>query len=250
MTNIDERELEWLLNEKYTGEQTPEYYKDVARLEKGEPIDYVIGSRPFLGCTIDLSEKPLIPRTETEFWVEKAISEMREKLSDTPMKILDIFAGSGCIGIAILHHLESSTVDFAEKDKKICTQIEKNITLNGIDTERTKVIRSDVFKSVSGTYDYIFANPPYIDPSLKETVQDSVLKYEPHEALFAKNAGLDYIETLIEDARERLNPGGILFIECSPEQQPLLSSYVRGADIEHEFWKDQHDNWRVLKMWW
>ena len=250
MNQFNEREVEWLRNEKHGGLESPEFFKDVERLKKGEPLDYIIGSRPFLGCSIDLSMHPLIPRTETEFWVENAIDEISKISSDKPITGLDIFAGSGCIGIALLRHLPNMSVDFSEKEKNICTQIKKNISINDIEAKRASVIRSDVFTKISKSYDYIFANPPYIDPSSKETVQDSVLKWEPHAALFAKNAGLDFIETLIETAHLHLNPGGKLFIECSPEQQPLLSSYVRGQDLQHEFWKDQYDKYRVMKVWW
>lgn len=250
MNQFNEREVEWLRNDKYDGLESPEFFKDIERLKKGEPLDYIIGSRPFLGCSIDLSMHPLIPRTETEFWVEHAIDDIKENSSSKPISALDIFAGSGCIGIALLRHLPNIYVDFSEKEKKMCMQIEKNISMNDNAAERVNIIRSDIFAKISKTYDYIFANPPYIDSSSKETVQDSVLKWEPHTALFAKNAGLDFIETLIESAHLHLNPGGILFIECSPEQQPLLSSYVRGQDLEHEFWKDQFDKWRVMKVWW
>lgn len=251
MSDLTNREIEWLLREKYSGEKSPEFEKDVERLHQGEPVDYIIGHRPFLSCKIDLSLRPLIPRTETEFWVEQAIELIKaEHPQDTQVRVLDIFAGSGCIGIALMKHLPNVQVDFSEKDRVMCKQIGKNIEFNEIDSDRATIVRSDVFSKISGTYDYIFANPPYIDSQAPDTVQESVLKWEPHSALFAKNAGLDFIETLIEDSEKHLNPGGTLFVECSPEQQSLLSGYLRAQDINHEFWKDQHGHWRVIKITW
>ncbi len=89
----------WLLREKYQGVKTDAFFEDCARLKNGEPLAYIIGSIPFLNTTIFLDAHPLIPRPETEFWVEKAIAHMNVR---APLRILDLCAGSGCIGVAVL----------------------------------------------------------------------------------------------------------------------------------------------------
>ena len=73
------RDEEWLLNEKYQGERTDEFFADCERLKSGEPLAYIIGHVPFLDATIHLDSKPLIPRTETEYWVKAVIIDITSK---------------------------------------------------------------------------------------------------------------------------------------------------------------------------
>ncbi|MDP2741343.1 MAG: class I SAM-dependent methyltransferase, partial [bacterium] len=169
-----QKEINWLLKEKYKGKATKSFKKDVKRLEKGEPLDYVIGFIEFGVppglCKIDLSKKPLIPRQETEFWVEKVIEEISQlgnptslRSSGQNLRILDIFAGSGCIGVAILADVGLPLLfcDFTDIDKKNLKQIRINLKLNKIKSKRYKIIRSYIFKNIKVNYYYIFANQPY-----------------------------------------------------------------------------------------
>ncbi|KKU36519.1 MAG: Protoporphyrinogen oxidase [Candidatus Azambacteria bacterium GW2011_GWF2_46_32] len=172
------KEIGWVLKEKYGFARLAEFERDIQRLQKGEPVAYVIGFVDFLGCKIDLSFRPLIPRPETEFWTEKAIEDI-EKSGRKKVRCLDIFAGSGCIGVAVLKHAPVAVVDFAEKEKKFLEQIKLNARLNNLSPKRRKFIQSDIFSNISGIYDYIFANPPYVAKRKNAVVQKSVLEWEP-----------------------------------------------------------------------
>ena len=149
----------------------------------------MIGFVDFLDCKIDLSLRPLIPRSETEYWTEKAITELRNDPRER-IQCLDLFAGSGCIGVSILKHVESTTFNFAEKDKSLLSQIKTNIKENGIDSSQYNIFQSDVFSAVKSSYDYIFANPPYIGETDRDKIQESVLKEEPSQALFGGDAAV------------------------------------------------------------
>ena len=112
---INPKERAWLLRDKYQGMVAPAFLADVKKLEQGEPLDYVIGWREFLGCRIGLSERPLIPRVETEFWTELVI----KKIGQQPAKVLDIFAGSGCVGLAVLKHCPRAEVIFVDNEERL-----------------------------------------------------------------------------------------------------------------------------------
>ena len=125
---VSKKDREHLLKEKYRNKKSIFFYFDMFRLYRNEPLAYVIGTIPFLDCTIDLSYKPLIPRTETEFWVERAITEIQKQpRENTSIAMLDLYAGSGCIGVALLKHIPDATMVFGEKDPKLIGKIQKNI---------------------------------------------------------------------------------------------------------------------------
>jgi len=233
-----QKEVGWLLKEKYQGKKTKGFYEDIKRLNAGEPLDYVIGFTEFLGFRIDLSEKPLIPRPETEFWVGQAIEtilafcRMQECVETRKIKILDIFAGSGCIGIAISRHVKNAKVDFADKYKYF---------------DSPNFIKSDVFSNIKGKYDYIFANPPYIPQNRKSKVGESVLKFEPKSALFGGKDGFFYIRKFLKQAKNYLNPSGRIFMEFSPEQKKEIGKIIKKNSYKkYEFHRDQYGRYRWL----
>lgn len=248
-----EKEVQWLLKEKYHHKPTEKFHNDVKRLKAGEPVDYVIGFTIFLDCKIDLSKKTLIPRRDTEFWVEQAIKEIK-KSGKKDIKCLDMFAGSGCIGIAVVKNLlpalsRAEGCDMADKDKKAIEQIKINCELNKIDKKKYKIIQSDVFKKIRGKYNYIFANPPYVATKKIYSIQKSVLKYEPKNALFAGSDGLYYIRKFLADAKKHLNPAGKIFMEFSGEQKPAIEKIIfKNKYSKHEFKKDQYDRWRWVSI--
>lgn len=220
------QEQKWLLVEKYNGEKSAAFFADAALLEAGVPLAYLIGSIPFLNTTIHLDTHPLIPRPETEFWVEKAIAAIRDYATTHPIHILDLCAGSGAIGVAMAKALPSSLVDFAELDSTHLPTIAKNCRENGITPERVHIYASNLFSRATGEalprYDLIVSNPPYIDQSLGRTAE-SVVTHEPALALWGGEAGLELIAKIIKEAPLHLKPGGQLWFEHEPEQTGALA---------------------------
>jgi release factor glutamine methyltransferase len=253
------REEKWILDEKYRGQETEGFFADCARLNDGVPLAYIIGSIPFLNTTISLDSHPLIPRPETEYWVEKAITHIKSKnRGDTPisaetgvkvrddipyLKVLDLCAGSGCIGIAVAKAIPSAHVTFAELDPAHLPTIKKNLesnhTIDDTDISQHTLAQSDLFENVTGKFDFILTNPPYIYSEAK-TVAESVTSHEPHIALFGGTQGLEIIERIINDAKKYLTSQGILYIEHEPTQIELLKSQGESAGFSVTTHTDQY----------
>lgn len=198
---------------------------DVKRLQMGEPIDYVIGWKKFLGCKIDLSSRPLIPREETEFWVESAIQDLKAK--SYQLKVLDLFSGSGCIGLAVQKHFPKAKVTFGD-----------------LYPVNRKIIKTDIFSNIKGRFDIIFANPPYV-PTKKSKVQKSVKEWEPKEALYAGPDGLAIIKKFLKQAKDYLSPEGRIYLEFGYGQKAKIEKLIKSFDYGYyKFHQDQFGKWR------
>ena len=212
------------------------------------PIEYEKSFIKFLNCKIDLRKKVFIPRIETEFWVKKAINEL--KIENCKLKILDIFAGSGCIGIAILKNIKNSFVDFVDIDKKAIGQIKINLKLNKIPRERYRIYKSDLFEKIKNkNYNYIFANPPYVAKERLKEVQPSVLKYEPKTSFLAGKRGLFYIRKFLKEAKKFMKPGGIIYLEIDPQQKDEIKNILEKKGYKNfKFSRDQFKKHRFVKI--
>jgi release factor glutamine methyltransferase len=201
----------------------------------------------FLNCKIDLSKKVFEPRIETEYWVKRAIRELQ--IADCKLQILDIFAGSGCIGIAVLKNVKNSFVDFVDISKESIEQIKINLKLNGIKKGSYRLLRSNLFKKVKGKYDFIFANPPYVALERINEVQKEVLEKEPKIALFAGKDGLDLIRKFLPRAKKHLKKGGKIFMEFDPKQKVEIEKILKKENFNFQFKKDQFKKYRWLVAW-
>ncbi len=245
MAEINDWPSLWILRDKYKHKKTRLPLKDQKLLARGYPLDYLIGWKPFLNCQIDLSFKPLIPRPETEYWAEKAIEEIKKNPEKRRQRVLDIFAGSGCVGIAVLKNTKNTLVDFAEKNDKFLKQIEKNLILNKITNNRWKLIKSDVWQRVENKYDFILANPPYIAVKKKPKLPLNVKKYEPSAALFGGKEGMIYIKKFLFSLKKYLNQNGQAWLEFDAPQKAKIEKLLKKNNFRNWlFKKDQFGRWR------
>ncbi len=235
-----EREINWIKKEKGKVSKN-----DIERLEKGEPVDYIIGFVDFLGRKIDLSKRPLIPRPETEYWVNNFIKE--SGILNLESRILDMFSGSGCIGIAILKNIKNARVDFADADKKYLEQIKINLELNKIEKNKYRIIKSNIFLNIKAKYNFILANPPYLAKRKIKRVGESVLKFESSKALFGGDDGLFFIRKFLKDAKNFLEQEAKIYMEFDSWQKPAIEIILKKNSYKNfEFQKDQYGKWRYV----
>ena len=188
----------------------------------GEPVAYLIGEWEFYGLPLDISQDVLIPRADTEVLAEQAIAYI-QTLGEC--RVLDLCAGSGCVGLAIAAQAPQARVVLGELNDsalKICRQ---NIRRNGL-SGRVMPVQTDAREKPArslGEFQCIVSNPPYIPTGDIAGLEVSVRDYEPHLALDGGTDGLDFYRSISRDWREALSPGGRLFFEVGIGQaDPVL----------------------------
>lgn len=199
----------------------------LARLEKSEPIQYIIGFTEFYGLNLQVNPSTLIPRPETEELVDWIINS--ENTTDTqPLKIVDVGTGSGCIAIALAKHIENATVEAIDISQNALSTAYQNAKTNevAIHFYHQDILETERFES---TYDIIVSNPPYVRDSEKKEMRNNVLQNEPESALFVSNTDpLLFYKKIGTLAFKSLTQEGRLYFEINEylgqEMRGLLES--------------------------
>ena len=190
----------------------------VARMEKGEPLAYILGEWEFYGMKLFVNPDVLIPRDDTCALTEIAIRQAL--FLDQNPRILDLCTGSGCIGIAIASRVKDAKVTLADLSREALAVAKKNVVLHHM-TGRVSCVQADAMgepPSFLGQFDMIVSNPPYIDAKDMQELEVSVRDFEPHMALYGGTDGLDFYRSITEKYRRSLKPGGYLCYEFGEDQ--------------------------------
>ena len=229
---------------------SPEREAQVRRLVErrmaGEPVAYLIGEWEFYGLPLDISQDVLIPRTDTEVLAEQAIAYI-QTLGEC--RVLDLFAGSGCVGLAIASQSPQARVVLGEIDDsalKICRQ---NIRRNSL-SARVMPIQMDAREKPArslGEFQCIVSNPPYIPTGDIAGLEASVRDYEPHMALDGGADGMDFYRSIAEQWKEALTPGGRIYFEVGIGQADAVLRLMRSQGFgDLQIIKDHHKIPRVV----
>lgn len=187
------------------------------------PLQYILGEWDFYKYKFKVGVGVLIPRSDTEVLVEECAKYLQDK--PTP-KILDLCAGSGCIGISLAKDFPDSAVVLVEKYPEALRYIDQNVRFNNADN--TMVIEGDIFEGTASTenYDLIVSNPPYIPPNEMEITSPEV-KFEPQTALLGGEDGLDFYRAIVKNYKNSLKDGGMLAFEVGINEAPLVKSILK-----------------------
>lgn len=201
--------IEWGTKEITKQEQTA-IKRDIARLKAGEPLGLILGFVPFVNCEIKVTRDVLIPRSETEQLCDMIITEYE----GVPTRILDLCTGSGCIAVSLAKNLDAYVLatDISEAAVSVARQ---NALANFAQVD---FVVGDMFEKVSGQFDIIVCNPPYLDSKEMAALPRSVADYEPHSALFGGEDGLDFYRKIAQEAPAYLSAGGVIYMEVGDFQ--------------------------------
>ena len=205
---------------------------------KGTPIQYLYpnGQTEFYGLPICVSPGVLIPRPETEHLVDQTI--LLAMGLHAP-RIADVGTGSGCIAIALAHHLPDAKITAIDLSPTALIRASESAALNQV-SPRIRLLEGDLLAPVAGEcFEIIVSNPPYVAETDRESLSVEVREYEPALALFAGDDGLEVYRRLIPAAFDALIPGGFLVLEIGFGQSAAISELLtRSCFEEIEFVPD------------
>lgn len=192
-------------------EQEEAYRSYIGRRTSHIPLQHITGVQEFMGLEFCVNEHVLVPRQDTEVLVESVLDML-----EPGMNVLDMCTGSGCILISLLKHSENQItgvgIDISEEALQVAR---KNLDKIGV---RAELIQSDLFEKVSGQYDIIVSNPPYIRTAVIEELKEEVKFHDPFLALDGKEDGLYFYRKIVEKSPEFLKQGGKLCFEIGHDQ--------------------------------
>ena len=194
----------------------------------GKPLQYVLGEAYFYGRTFISDPRALIPRQDSEFLAEAAISVAKEYLDRgvTP-SVLELCTGSGAVAITVSEEL-GIAVDASDCDEDALSLADENV---GKHEAKVELIKSDIFAEIDKKYDIILANPPYIPSGEIASLDREVADYEPRIALDGGADGLDFYRRIAAGAGEKLNPGGVMIFEAGKGEAEAVDA-IFGAKSE------------------
>lgn len=225
-------ERAWLLahdGDLLPDELAQQYRQLCLRRAAGEPLAYIVGSKEFFGLVLQVDARVLVPRPDTETLVEWTLEKLAGNGQSAGARVLDLGTGSGAIALALKENLPGLDVTAVDASAQALSVARINAERHSLPVH---FILGNWFENVSGHFDLIASNPPYIasaDPHL------AALQHEPLEALAAGDDGLNDLRRIIDQAPAHLHPQGWLLLEHGYDQAPAVCNLLvqRGfADVQ------------------
>ena len=235
------------LSEELSVEQENRYFDLINKnINEDTPLSHLVGFDYFYDRKFKVTRDVLSPRIETEELIYKVLEHIKKSKKDS-FRILDLCTGSGIIAITLKKEIvekytEIVASDISEKALSIAIENANNNNAN------ITFIKSDLFDNISGKFDLIISNPPYISYKDKITIKDNVLKYDPHLALFAEEDGIYFYRKIIENAVHYLSKDGVIFFEIGYDQKEKIFELGKNNNFITTVYKDINDRDRIAKL--
>jgi release factor glutamine methyltransferase len=246
-TNVPHANLAWLIaheDEPLAADAAGPFCDLIERRLAGEPIQYITGEAEFYGLPFHVNRDVLIPRPETEHLVETVMALAAEFVRP---KIVDVGTGSGAIAVALAHALPFAEITATDISADAQAVAKANAARNGV-ADRLHFFEGDLLDPVAGEhFDIVVSNPPYVPEIDHATLDVEVRDYEPAQALFAGEDGLQIYRRLIPAAFDALVPGGFVALEIGYGQQETIRALLAEAGFSGiEFTEDLQKIPRVV----
>ena len=225
------------ISEQLSKEKEELYFSLIDKhIEKNVPLSHLSGFEYFYDRKFKVTKDVLSPRMETEELIYKVI-EYIKSINKNNIKILDLCTGSGIIGITLRKELEFKPLEVVASDisEEALKVAKENAIMNKAEV---KFIQSDIFENINEKFDIIVSNPPYIAYNDKITMEDNVLNYDPHLALFAEEDGMYFYREIVENAKEYLEEDGLVFFEIGYDQREKILKLANENGFKAEVYKD------------
>ena len=235
------------LSEELSVEQENKYFDPINKnINEDTPLSHLVGFDYFYDRKFKVTKDVLSPRMETEELIYKVLEYIKKSKKDS-FRILDLCTGSGIIAITLKKEIvekytEIVASDISEKALSIAIENANNNNAN------ITFIKSDLFDNISGKFDLIISNPPYISYKDKIIIKDSVLNYDPHLALFAEEDGIYFYRKIIENAVHYLSKDGVIFFEIGYDQKEKIFELGKINNFITTVYKDINDRDRIAKL--
>ena len=205
-------------------EAEEKYFGWIGKRAEHIPLQQLTGEQDFMGLTFSVNEHVLIPRQDTEILVEEVLKELHDG-----MRVLDMWTGSGCILLSLLHYsndCEGLGVDLSAEALEVAGRNVLKV-LPPEKAEHVHFLQSDLFEKVEGKFEIIVSNPPYIASAEVDRLMPEVRDHEPRMALDGTEDGLEFYRRIIAEAGQYLVSSGMLFFEIGYDQGQAVSELMR-----------------------
>lgn len=230
-----------------TVDERTRYRTVVKRRRDGTPLQHLVGEGQFFGLRFRVSRDALIPRPETEELLDHILKVVPR---DRDIECLDLGTGTGVIAVCLARYFPRAAVTAVDISESALELARGNAALNGVE-DRITFIESDWFERVTGTYDLIASNPPYVDEEELEELPAEVREHEPRVALDGGPGGLQEIAKLVDALPAHMNSDGLLFLEIGHGQDVAVTEMLEdGSFVDVRMESDLAGNKRYAVARW
>jgi len=198
----------------------------IARRAHREPLAYITGTREFWNLRFEVSPAVLIPRPETEGLIEAVNTMLPDRAAS--LRVADVCTGSGCVAVAIAVERRAARVVATDVSAAALEIARRNVMRHGV-RDRVECVQGDLLTPLTGRFDLIVANPPYVAVGSRTALQPEVRNFEPETALFGGTDGLEIIRRLVRGAPACLNQDGYLMFEFGDGQEADVTELISAS---------------------